>query len=187
MYARGSRLDRPIAAMARLLPRTEDGSRYSVAFFLSDGEQTAEGDPPDFRSLAPSISAGAVLGYGSDEGGRMRIYTGRDSLLDQYIQDPETGEDAVSRIDEATLRGIADDLGVDYLHRTSPGGLGDLAAGIADNAEQERAGTREGDRRLYWVAAFGVVALVLWQLAVTTIEFGDARRALARPARRWAR
>ena len=187
MYARGSRLDRPIDAMARLVPRTEDGSRYSVAFYLSDGEQTADGGPPDFRSLAPSIAAGAVLGYGSVEGGRMRIYTGRDSTLDQFIQDPETGDDAISRIDEEMLRGIADDLGVDYLHRTGTGGLGGLAADIADNAERERTGTREGDRRLYWVAAFGVVALVLWQLAITSMEFGDARRALGRPRRRWAR
>ena len=187
MYARGSRLDRPIDAMARLVPRTEDGSRYSMAFFLSDGEPTAGADPPDFRSLAPSIAAGAVLGYGSAEGGRMRIYTGRDSTLDQFIQDPETGDDAISRIDEEMLRGIADDLGVDYLHRTGTGGLGGLAADIADNAERERTGTREGDRRLYWVAAFGVVALVLWQLAVTSMEFGDARRALGRPRRRWAR
>ena len=187
MYARGSRLDRPIDAMARLVPRTDDGSRYSVAFLLSDGEQTAEGDPPDFRSLDRSIADGAVLGYGSADGGRMRIYTERDSQLDQYIQDPDTGEDALSRIDEDMLRGIADDLGVEYFHRTSRGGLDDLAAGIADDAERERAGTREGDRRLYWVAAFGIVGLVLWQLAVTSIEYSDARRALGRPARRWAR
>lgn len=187
MYARGSRLDRPIDAMARLVPRSDDGSRYSVAFLLSDGEQTAEGDPPDFRSLDPSIADGAVLGYGTADGGRMRIYTERDSQLDQYIQDPDTGEDALSRIDEDMLRGIADDLGVEYLHRTSTGGLDDLAAGIADDAQRERTGTREGDRRLYWIAAFGIVALVLWQLAVTSIEFSDARRALGRPTRRWAR
>ena len=103
MYARGSLLDRPIDAMARLLPRSDDGSRYSVAFLLGDGEQTAEGDPPDFRSLDSSIDDGAVLGYGTTDGGRMRIYTERDSQLDQYIQDPETGEDAISRIDEDML------------------------------------------------------------------------------------
>ena len=112
MYARGSLLDRPIDAMARLLPRSDDGSRYSVAFLLGDGEQTAEGDPPDFRSLDSSIDDGAVLGYGTTDGGRMRIYTERDSQLDQYIQDPETGEDAISRIDEDMLQSIADDLGV---------------------------------------------------------------------------
>jgi Ca-activated chloride channel family protein len=187
MYARGSQLDRPIDAIARLVPRSDDGSRYSVVFYLSDGEQTVEADPPDFRPLASSISDGAVLGYGTTDGGRMRIYTDRDSLLDQYIQDPATGEDAVSRIDEAVLRGIADDLGIEYLHRTRAGGLDDLAGAIADDAERERTGTRDGDQRLYWLAAFGIVALVLWQLAVTSAELSDARRALCRPTRRWAR
>ena len=188
MYARGSQLDRPIDAIARLVPRRDDGSRSSVVFYVSDGEQTTGAEAPDYRSLEPSISDGAVLGYGTADGGRMRIYTERDSLLDQYIQDPETGTDAVSRIDENALRRIADDLDVPYLHRTSPGqGLGDLAADIAGDATRERGGTRDGDRRLYWVAAFGVVALALWQLAVTSIELSDARRALGRPARRWAR
>ena len=82
-----------------------------------------------------------MLGYGTTDGGRMRIYTERDSQLDQYIHDPETGEDAISRIDEAMLQSIADDLGVEYLHRTSTGGLDDVAAGIADDAG------REPDRR----------------------------------------
>ncbi len=136
---------------------------------------------------ATSVSGGAVLGYGTEEGGRMRIYTGRESMLDQFIQDPETEQDAVSRIDEDALRSIADDLDVAYVHRTDPGGIEDLAAGIADDARRERAEARDGDRRLYWLAAFGVVALALWQLASSWLEFADARRALGRPAGRLAR
>jgi Ca-activated chloride channel family protein len=188
IYARGSRLELPLETMARAVPRTDDGSRYQVVFYFSDGEQTFDGaEPADFRSLRPEISSGAVLGYGTAEGGRIRVYSERDSELDLFIQDPETGEDAISRIDEDTLRGIAEDLGLSYLHRTSADGLDDLASAIADDAERERTGDREGDRRLYWVAAFGIVALVLWQLAATSVEFSDARRALGRPGRRWAR
>lgn len=187
LYARGSQLDRPIDAMGRLVPRTEDGSRYDVVFYLSDGEQTTETDPPDFRSLRAVVSDGAVLGYGTTEGGLMRIYTDRDSTLDQFIQDPDTDDDAVSRIDESALRSIADDLGIGYRHRTEPGGMDDLVEGIVDGASSERAGERDGDRRLYWVGAFGVVALAGWQLAVRTLEFADGRRALGRPRRSLAR
>ena len=183
MYARGSQLDLPLQAMARLVPRSEDGSRYGVVFYLSDGEQTANVGPPDFRSISPSISNGAVLGYGTTDGGRMRLYTGRESTLDQYIQDNETGDDALSRIDEDALHTIAGQLGLTYAHRTGPSGIDDLAAGIADSARRERAGARDGDRRLYWIAAFGVVALALWQLAVTSLELADARRAIGRPSR----
>lgn len=187
MYARGSALDLPVPAMARALPRTEDGSTYSVVFYVSEGEQTADADEPDLRSLRPSIDAGAVLGYGTTEGGRMRLYTGREGTLDQYIPEPETDEDAISRIDEETLNAIAADLGIRYVHRTEPAGIADLAAGIADGARTERDGSRDGDRRLYWIPAFGVVALALWQLAATALEIAEARRAIGRPARRAAR
>jgi Ca-activated chloride channel family protein len=190
IYARGSQLDRPVDAMARLVPRTDDGSRYSVVFYLSDGEQTTEAAPPDFRALRDSVTDGAVLGYGSADGGRMRVYTDRESSVDQFIQDPETDDDAISRIDENALRSIADDLDVSYSHRMAPGGIDDLADGIAEGARRERAGERDGDRRLYWVFAFGIVLVALWQLAASAIEFADARRALGgrrAPGGRWVR
>jgi hypothetical protein len=39
-------------------------------------------------------------------------------------------------------------------------------------------------RRLYWLPAFGVIGLVLWQFARTTLEIIDDRRALGGTARR---
>jgi len=189
IYTRGSALGLPIPAIDRALPRTDDGSRYSVVFYVSDGEQTADGDEPDLRALRPSVSAGAVLGYGTPEGGRMRLFAGRDDTLDPYIHDPETDADAVSRIDERTLELIADDLDVPFVHRTEPGGIAELASDVADGASTELGDSRDGDRRLYWIPAFGVVALALWQFAVTAFEVAEARRAIGRPrrARRWAR
>lgn len=184
MYARGSRVDLAVPTMARSLPRSEDdGSRYDVVFYFGDGEQTADTSAASFRSLRPSVTAGAVLGYGTSEGGRMRLYTGRQGGLNRYIVEEDTGEDAVSRIDEATLTAIADDLNVAYHHRTEPGGLDELAAGIADGARRDRGGTRDGDRRLYWIPAFGLVALALWQMAVTSLEIAEARRAIRAPTR----
>lgn len=184
IYARGSALDLAAPPMARALPRTDDGSTYSVVFYISEGEQTADTEEPDLRSLRPSIDAGAVLGYGTAEGGRMRVYTERDSTLDQFIHDPVTDDDAISRIDEDVLRSIAADLDVPYLHRTEPGGIDDIVSGIAEGARRDRGGTRDGARRLYWIPAFGVVALALWQFAATSLEVAEARRAIRRPTRR---
>jgi len=135
MYARGSRVDLAVPTMARSLPRSDDDrSRYDVVFYLGDGEQTAETDSASFRPLRPSVAAGAVLGYGTSDGGRMRLYTGRQGGLNGYIVDDDTGEDAVSRIDETTLMAIADELDVAYQHRNEPGGLDELAAGIAPSS-----------------------------------------------------
>lgn len=183
MYARGSQLDLPLPNMARSLPRSEDdGSGYDVVFYFSDGEQTADDEPaPSFRSLRPSVSAGAVLGYGTSEGGRMRLYTGREGGLNQYMVDNETGVEAVSRIDEEALLSIAGDLDVSYSHRSEPGGVDELAAGISEGAKRDRGGVRDGDRRLYWIPAFGLVGLALWQMAATSLEIANARRAIQRP------
>ena len=182
MYARGSRVDLPVSTVDRALPRSEDdGSGYDVVFYLGDGEQTADADTPSFRSVRSLVSAGAVLGYGTSEGGRMRLYTGRESGLDRYIIDDDTDEDAVSRIDEDALLAVAEELDIAYVHRTEPGGLDELAAGIAEGARRDLGRTSDGVRRLYWIPAFGLVGLALWQMAVTSLEIADARRAIRRP------
>ena len=67
----------------------------------------------------------------------------------------------------------------------------ELAASIGEIADQAAgqvgtiyAGQRETVRRLYWLPAFGVIGLVLWQFARTTLEIVDDRRALGGKARR---
>lgn len=186
MYARGSRLDLAVPTMARSLPRADEdgGGGYDVVFFISDGEQTADASTPSLGALRRAVSAGAVLGYGTSDGGRMRLYTGREAALDQYLVDNETGEEAVSRIDEDTLVALAADLGVAYLHRTEPGGLDRFAGEVADGARKDLGGVRDGDRRLYWIAAFGLVALALWQMSATALEIAEARRAIGGRTRR---
>ena len=66
----------------------------------------------DYSAFAEFIDAGAVLGYGSAEGGKMK--EGH-----RYIVDDETGADALSRIDEDNLKKIADNMGVMYLNMNS--------------------------------------------------------------------
>lgn len=214
-YSRGSQLDLALAAIAEQVPRrssTDEGG-HTVVFYFSDGERTAptaggptiaqhaaemlgpaidaeaalaDGELPEsFAELAGTVDAGAVFGYGTAEGARMREFVGRDQRqgpgADPYLIDPATGEHAVSRADERTLRGIADDLGVPYLHRRTPGGLDDLAADIRAAAAASDAGARETRDRLYWIPALALVALVLWQAAVSVDELAATRRAL-RPA-----
>jgi Ca-activated chloride channel family protein len=215
VYSRGSRLDVPLAAIDQQIPRSApvDDERYTVVFFFSDGEETAptetagpaltqqaadlmgetgEATEPaasSFAELATSVDGGAVLGYGTDEGAPMLEFFGRDAVAqvgeDSYVRDYSTEMPAISRIDESNLNAIAEDLGVAYVHRTETGGLGALAASIADDASTAGAGEREALRRLYWIPALGLVAVVLWQVVRTGAEIGSTRRALApvRPGR----
>jgi Ca-activated chloride channel homolog len=177
-YAQGTRLDEPLATMRQVLPRASRDEGYDLVFFLSDGEQTVQPAPRSFATLDDVVAGGAVLGYGTAEGARMHVYLGREEETDVYIHDYETDESAVSRIDEGNLQKLASEMGVEYAHRTTPSSVEAIVDEAASQVGTIYAGQRDAARRLYWVPAFGLVALVLWQLARTTIEIVDDRRAL---------
>ncbi len=141
-----------------------------------------------FAELAPDIDGGAVLGYGTAEGAPMIEFHGSDELVtgdSPYVIDYATSEPAISRLDEENLTGIAGELDVPYLHRVEPGGLGGLASELAGAAPIVSDGSRETRDRLYWIPALGLLAVVLWQAAVTAMEARSTGRLLggaAKPA-----
>jgi Ca-activated chloride channel family protein len=183
-YAQGTRLDEPLPTMRQLLPRAGPGGGYDVVFFLTDGEQTVQPPPQSFERLDAVVAGGAVLGYGTAEGARMHVYLGHDETPELYIHDYGSGTDAISRIDEGNLTRLAEQLGVGYVHRGEPSDVSDIADDSARQVGSVYAGERDTVRRLYWLPAFGVIALVLWQLARTTIEIIDDKRALGGTSRR---
>lgn len=157
----GSLVDRPLDALSRALTGAQERnpSHVRLVFFLSDGEQTTDGQPASFEPLAPLVDGGAVLGYGTAEGGRMRSYDGSlEPAPDApYIVDDATGTDAVSVVDEAALQAVADQLGVPYAHRTGPDDVTPLVEGI-DPEEIATDGRR--DTRLWQAVTWPLALLV---------------------------
>jgi Ca-activated chloride channel family protein len=127
-YSSGSLVDRPLTALTTALQGAAERnpSHVRLVFFLSDGEQTTEGEPASFEALAPLVDGGAVLGYGTTGGGPMRSYDGSlDPVPDAPFILDGSGDDApppISVIDEEALRTVADQLGVEYVHREGPDG-----------------------------------------------------------------
>ncbi|MGC5614870.1 vWA domain-containing protein [Georgenia sp. Z1491] len=175
-YSGGSSIDRPRQSLTEALARAEESSPGNVrlVFVLSDGENTA-GDtsqqqlPGAWSDSAPYIDGGAVLGYGTADGGQMRSYDGTErtgpGTTAPYIIDDSTGEPAISTIDEANLRTVAEELGVGYEHRTQPGGLDQLVAGIDVEAIARVDGRQNVDvyRDVWWPAMYVLVALLAWE------------------------
>ena len=87
--------------------------KTTVVFFISDGEITGDEALGSFSELAGLVDGGAVLGFGTESGGKMSDSYGG------YVYDYDSYDDAVSRIDEANLRKIASDLGIEYIHMTA--------------------------------------------------------------------
>ncbi|UJP09466.1 VWA domain-containing protein [Microbacterium sp. KUDC0406] len=142
--------------------------RARMVFYLGDGEQTSQDQPESFSTAAKYVDAGAVLGYGTADGGPMKITTGRPSTGSgaHYIE--YQGEQAHSVIDEETLERIADQLGVTYEHRTSDAEvtLPEAPKTTTDYAESGEVGDVT---ELYWIFALVIVLLLGVELARATM------------------
>ncbi|MDR6417464.1 VWA domain-containing protein [Pseudarthrobacter sulfonivorans] len=170
--------------------RDSHPERPRLVYYFGDGEQTSSGAPEAIRVDGGLVNGGAVLGYGTSEGGRMKENTGQRSGSDGgagYIQDRTTGSgrDALSVIDEGRLQWIAGQLGVPYVHRSA----GDAVAPMmqaADPGELQRAPEGsgvDGRTEFYWIFAFGAFLLGLREAFLLLRECRRLPRALPFPER----
>lgn len=181
-YSQGSSIGAASALLEEILQRAKDAdpSRLRVAYYLGDGEQTASREPESFAPSAELLNGGAVLGYGTAQGGRMRETTTRFATAPQpYIQDP-AGGDARSIIDEARLQTIAAELGVGYQHREE-GAAPAAAQADAASVPSSTRGDVERAFDLYWIFAIAAFLLLLadvWRTTRALLELGRSRGAL---------
>ena len=164
LYARGSNLNVPYEDMEELLiSSSKKEDRKTYVFFISDGEITDGSALRSYAELKKYITGGAVLGYGTAEGGNMKK-TG--SYSSGYIKDEETWENAVSVIDEGNLEKIAQDLGIDYIHMDDShkvdGVLSRIIMEATDITGKSKSATTYED--LYWYLTIPLLGVGLWEL-----------------------
>ena len=129
-YAKGSSLNVSFEDMKSLLESSNmKDERLTILFFISDGEITDGSELQSFSELEELVDAGAVLGYGTDKGGIMEY-----GKWGSHVQDPETGKDAISKIDEDNLRQIASDLDIEYIHMKSTSNIAYLIESIKNGS-----------------------------------------------------
>lgn len=118
LYATGTAFDDALTYLEKALDRKSEN--FQVVFFISDGEITKEVELGSYPRLKAYIDGGAVLGYGTEEGGEMQAYAFIGDALDQvYTYDENYNRQAaLSVIDEENLKSIASDMGVGYVHMT---------------------------------------------------------------------
>lgn len=175
----------PLLADRLEASRKAHPTRPRLVFYLGDGEQTAGTAPEPFSKGTDLIDGGAVLGYGTAAGGKMRDHTFSADTPGPYILDKSAGyEPAMSRIDEKALGGIAGQLRLPYVHRDGPAGI---AAALTDAAPRTpaqpvEAGEQAGAGRweVYWLFALAAFGVVVWE----AVHLGTAYRQLQRPRRK---
>ena len=198
-YSRGSSIDEAVPELLELLSDAQElnPDQRRVLFYAGDGEQTADAPPGSFAELAPYLDGGAVLGYGTTEGGRMLQYLGEaptqfgdtatnspdDPTLPPvepptYIQDYSSGEpvDALSRLDESTLQTAADQLGLRYVRRTVDAPLAPALQGIEVGDLVVQPGEPDSVVELYWIFAIPLGMLTLLELYRVAGALPELRR-----------
>ena len=168
--ARGSSLNTAYEALDATLQSAgrKAGNRRTVVFVFSDGETTDGSKLRSFQELQSLISEGAVLGYGTKDGGRMD-YPGRG-----FIKNNSTGEYALSCMDAESLQQMADDLDLTYIDATddyfSHKGLKGSSLGTrlySIRLLSKNVAFSDGDREGYedtyfYFSAFAELLLLIW-------------------------
>ncbi|MEJ1089551.1 VWA domain-containing protein [Microbacterium sp. Mu-80] len=164
--------------------------RSRMVFYLGDGEQTVTSEPESLAAAAKFVDGGAVLGYGSAEGGPMRITTGRPSTGSSpstgsgtdagYIE--YQGAPAMSVRDDDNLRQISEQLGVEYQPRAVDAELA-LPEAPATTTDYSSSGEVGNVIELYWILALVLLVLVAIEVGRATMQVVRLR-ALARPSSR---
>lgn len=92
--------------------------RNSLLFLFSDGEDS-NGDTRVPDDLSSMLSGGAVIGYGSPNGGPVRKVDSKNNIENSFVQDRGSFEPHISKINEQNLNKIASNLGLTYYRRSS--------------------------------------------------------------------
>lgn len=169
----GSSLDAPIDRL--LLAMKAASERHPddavILYVISDGEQTSQGTRRTYSSLRAYVDDAFVVGVGSAQGGM--IPRTADSAAsganadDDWVIDPSTGQPGVSKLDEAALTAVADELSGIYEHvddtHTVASGASSKASGKYRLTVSDKERTRTAP--VVWPCYAALLALLTWETA----------------------
>lgn len=151
--------------------RTRYPHRPNLVFYFGDGEDTSPSAAERLGIDAGLVDGGAVLGYGTEAGGRMLDVGGDGEPVRDSLGDP-----AVSKLDEERLRGLAGELDLPYAHRTPGASADTLFSATAEGALE--AGTDPGAARveLTWILAVLAFLAAMAEPARRIVEVRELMR-----------
>lgn len=176
----GSTLDAPLDRLTLTLRDIHERHPDDriVLYLISDGEQTSDRTRRTFSALRRYLAGAVVVGVGSPDGGQVPTVDADGTVRDgQWVTDPGTGKPAVSRLDAATLRAVADEMGGTYLQASA--GTTVQRAASPDSGDGWRmtttARTRTRVEPVVWPLAALAAALLAWEAGAL---IGSSRRLL---------
>lgn len=177
LYARGTSLNVSHDLLKDVLSSAYNKENGDiVVFYISDGEITDDSKLVSFSDMSRYISGGAVMGYGTTNGGVMNVpdYDGNLQPIMDYSEYPS--KPAVSKLSEGTLNSIAKDLNISYIHMTAQSKIDPVLDQIREHCQASLEGSEEVDKKIegmddtyYWFA-IPLLALILYDAVIFALR-----------------
>lgn len=138
-----------------------DTKKNIYIFYISDGELTAENAKlPSFEGIADYIKGGAVLGYGTQKGGKIYIQDDDGRYAMTYYNENFDEVEAVSKLNETNLKKIASDMGISYIHMEKGNEADGIVNGILKSSGEDNV-TQDASNTKSTGAYFAIVLILL--------------------------
>lgn len=194
--SRGSSPDRPAQYIAEEMQAAANKhpENTRVLFVFTDGETSNNsawrsaggGDSQQWDKIKPLLTGGLVIGYGTEEGGKMKVAAlgkQNDGSNPEYIKDfSQPGNpDAISKIDVKKLSEIAQKLGIDMVRSPNDSAISSAASSSVQNARNiaDANDTIQTSRYVLWPSALVLTALLAWEAAIFAGRIHALRRTRA--------
>ena len=174
-YATGSTISLPYDDMKMLLSSSKSKDKHHrVVFFIGDGELTNKEklslDLDKYRDIRELVDDGAILGYGTEEGGKILVTEGVSlaGMIDSnnYLLDRSKtpNEPAISKLDENNLKDLAKTLDIDYIHMKETSDINKKISKIKDNAIMIERGNSTANQDIYYYFSGILTICLLYEL-----------------------
>lgn len=166
LYAKGSSMNvskEQLINTAKNAYEKKDGS--VIVFFISDGEINNNDELSSFADASQYIDTGAVLGYGTEAGGKMYVksyYSDEIKVIQDTSSYPE--KDAISKIDESNLKKLADDMDISYVNMNDRSNIDDILKSIKNTSNvSQKDASSEGYKETYYIFVIPVLLLLIYE------------------------
>ena len=173
LYAKGSSMNLVKDVFEKTLKEEnerKEGNAKFIVFFISDGEITKEDEKLEsFSSIGQYIANGAVMGYGTEKGGKMVYSINEEDPTSDYYYIYYYDSDynritALSKIDEKNLKQIASDLKVDYIQMSKKSNidykLNDIKKQISNSQSNEEKISDYQDIYYYFAIPLAILLII---------------------------
>ena len=140
--------------------------RANILIVMTDGEddKNSTSIPSDLSSL---VAGGAIIGYGSLNGGEVHQVDCNNKVTRSTITDPATGAPHISKLNETNLTTIANKLGLPYYRRISSSDKFDSINSFSSPSITYKKSdkTAHVSAELYWIPMIAAFAILMYDFS----------------------